>query len=275
NCNFCRLAGCQGAVLGNRLNRSIRRGPTRQTHTGRADETRSAPRTPAMRTCLLVDKFQQLPALPDAHFLPGRSPDLQTHLERFRQNIVARYTAGTLQRLLESSAVQARWAALLALGLQGTMQSNAMVAERLHDGDPQVRRLAADALWNIWFRAEGDSHKRELQRLAQIRDLSKSLRGLNAIIQKLPSFAEVYNQRAILYFRLGEFRKAVHDCQKALELNPFHFGAQSGMARCLLRLHQPRAALRAFQSALNINPDLEDVADCIRELEEKLGRSGD
>jgi tetratricopeptide (TPR) repeat protein len=224
-----------------------------------------------MRTALLVDNFQQLPALPDGDFLAGRSAELQTHLERFRKSVAAKYTEGTLQRLLNSSVVQARRAALLALGLQGTMQSNSVVAQRLHDEDPQVRRLAADALWNIWFRAEGESHKRELQRLAQLRDLKKSLRGLDALVQRLPEFAEAYNQRAIVHFRLGEFHLAVRDCQKALELNPYHFGAQSGMGRCLLRMRKPRTALRAFQNALLIHPDLDDVADCVKELEEKLG----
>ena len=177
-------------------------------------------------------------------------------------------TKGLRKRAKKLRTAQKRWP--VALGLQGTMESNAIVAARLHDDDPQVRRPAADALWNIWFRAEGDAYKRELQRLAQLRDLNKSLRGLDGLIRRLPKFAEAYNQRAIIHFRLGDFQKAIGDCQKTLELNPHHFGAQSGMARALLRLHKPQAALRAFRSALRINPELEDVADCIRDLEEKL-----
>jgi tetratricopeptide (TPR) repeat protein len=228
-----------------------------------------------MRTALLVELFQQLPALPDGDFLAGRSCELQQHLERFRHGVAQKYQEGTLQRLLVDPAVQARRAALLALGLNGTMASNALVAERLHDEEQQVRRLATDAMWNIWFRAEGDSQKRELQRLSQLKDPRKSLRGLNAMIQKLPHFAEAYNQRAIFYFRAGDFQKAVADCEKVLELNPFHFGAQSGMGQCLMKMKKPRAALQAFQSALEINPELNEIADSVRTLEEKLGEGRD
>jgi tetratricopeptide (TPR) repeat protein len=227
-----------------------------------------------MRIALLVDLFQQLPAIPDGDFFSDRAVALQSHLERFRRGITNRYTEGTLQRLLESNAVQLRRAAVLALGLVGTMDSNAAVAGRLLDAETQVRRLAADALWNIWYRAEGETYRRELQRLTQLKDLHKSLRGLNALIEKLPSFAEAYNQRAMLYFRLGEFQKAVADCEKVLQLNPFHFGAQSGMAHCYVKMRKSRAALRAFRYALRINPDLDEVADNIRSLEEKLGENG-
>src|SRR5262249_37440263 len=139
-----------------------------------------------------------LPVLPDGDFLAGRSAELQTHLERFRLSVVARYTEGTLQRLLIDACAQARRAALLALGLEGTMASNASVAACLHDEDPQVRRLSADVLWNLWYRSEGDRRKRELQRLTQLKDPFRALRGINALLEKCPEFAEAYNQRAIL-----------------------------------------------------------------------------
>ena len=137
-----------------------------------------------MRTALLVDLFQQLPAIPDGDFFSDRAVGLQTHLERFRTGVTAKYSEGTLQRLLEANAVQIRRAALLALGLVGTMESNAAVSARLLDEETQVRRLAADALWNIWFRAEGDVNGRELQRVAHLKDLRKCLRGLNNIIER-------------------------------------------------------------------------------------------
>ncbi len=224
-----------------------------------------------MRTAFLVEFFQDLPVLPDGDLLAGRSVELQTHLDRFRNRVAEKYSEGTLQRLLEHPCSQARRGALLALGLQGTMVSNAAAAQRLHDDDPQVRRLAQDALWNIWFRAEGESNKRELQRLTQLKDANKSLRGLEHLIRKCPEFAEAYNQRAIVYFRRGEFSKSAADCQRALERNQFHFGAQCGLGQCYMRVKKPRAALRAFRLALKINPELDGVADSIRALEETLG----
>ncbi len=224
-----------------------------------------------MRSAILVEFFQELPVLPDGDFLGGRSVEMHTHLERFRRRVAGRYTEGTLQRLLENPCPQVRRASLLALGLHGTMDSNTSVAACLHDEESQVRRLAADVLWNLWFRAEGEGHKRELQRLSQMKNLVKSLRGLDALIDKCSTFAEAYNQRAIVHFRLGEYQKAAADCQRALERNPSHFGAQAGLAQCFVRLKKPRAALKAFRAALKLNPDLEGIAETIRELEESLG----
>jgi tetratricopeptide (TPR) repeat protein len=224
-----------------------------------------------MRSAVLVDYFQQLPALPDGDFLGGQSAELHVHLERFRRRVASRYSEGTLQRLLANPCSQVRRASLLALGLQGTMTSNAAAAARLHDEDSQVRRLAADALWNIWFRAEGEGPKRELRRLSQTKDLVKGMRALDGMITRLPNFAEAYNQRAILKFRLGDFQKSAADCHRTLDRNKYHFGAQSGLAQCLLRMKKPRAALRAFRAALKINPDLDGVAESIRELREILG----
>ena len=77
----------------------------------------------------------------------------------------------------------------------------------------------------------------------------------------------MYNQRAILYFRRGEFARSVADCERALELNPYHFGAQAGMGQCFMKLRKPRAALRAFRQALQTNPTLTHLSETIETLE--------
>ena len=70
---------------------------------------------------------------------------------------------------------------------------------------------------------------------------------------------------------MGEFRRAIADCETVLRLNPHHFGAAAGMAQCYLKLNRPRAALRSFRTALEINPNLDDVEEAVRALEEVLG----
>src|SRR5262249_39489557 len=140
-----------------------------------------------------------------------------------------------------------------------------------HDNDRIVRQLAADSLWSMWFRAGNEAQNKELQRLMHLDDPAKALSGLTTLIKKAPRFAEAYNQRAILYFRLEEYQKSIADCEKVLALNPFHFGAQSGMAQCYMKLRKPRAALKAFRHAYTIHPGLEGVKETIRALEEVLG----
>src|SRR5262249_54615796 len=116
---------------------------------------------------------------------------------------------------------------------------------------------------------------RELEQVVHRADKRSVLRGLHALIRQTNDFAEAYNQRAIVYYGLGDFRKAVADCETVLRLNPYHFGAAAGLAQCLLRLNQPHAALRAFRTALEINPNLDDVEAAVKALEEALGEGAE
>jgi tetratricopeptide (TPR) repeat protein len=234
------------------------------------------PRGAEVGTALLLEYYNELPTLREGDNPKVHLQRLQTALEAFKKKVAERYTEGTLQRLLDSANPPTRRATVLVLGLLGTMASNEAVAGRLHDDDPVVRQLAADALWALWFRADSDANNQELQRLMQLRDRdpNKALAGLDALVRKAPNFAEAYNQRAILYFQKKDYEKSAADCERVVQLNPVHFGAYAGMAQCYLALEKPRAALKAFRKALQIKPDMEDVEDAIRALENALGGEG-
>jgi tetratricopeptide (TPR) repeat protein len=229
------------------------------------------PRGAEVGTALLLEYYHELP-----EFRKGDNPArhrarLEKALEAFQKKVAERYTEGTLQRLLDSSHEPTRRATVLVLGMMGTLDSNQAVAARLHDDDPMVRQLAADALWALWFRADSAENNQELQRLVNLRDTEKILAGLDALLRKAPKFAEAYNQRAILHFRNKDFQKSVADCEKVVSLNPFHFGAYAGMGQGYLNLNKPRAALKAFRKALEINPSMDNVEDTVRALENALG----
>jgi tetratricopeptide (TPR) repeat protein len=219
---------------------------------------------------LLVEYYRLLPRLE-----PSDDPDLwaaRMHdaLRSFRQRLIARYSEGTLQRLLGHGDEETRRAAVLALGLVGTMDSNAALARVLHDPNPAPARMAADALWQIWFRGGTEEQNAELQRVLHLPDFLEILGGLNELAREAPEFAEVFNQRAILYFQRGDFLRALADCERTLELNPYHFGAQAGMGQCYMKLRKPRAALRAFRQALATNPILTHLSETIESLERSV-----
>lgn len=216
---------------------------------------------------LLVELFDRLPA-----YRPGDDEDLwaagvQDAMRAFRAAVRDHYTEGTLQRILAASnEVKARRAAALALGLIGTFPAVPVVAAALHDADQLVRRFAADSLWELWFRAGTPEQNARLAEAVREPDAIKSRADLDDLIREAPAFAEAHNQRAIWFFKRGEFARAVEDCETVLQLNPHHFGAAAGMGQCLLKLNRPRAALRAFRQALAINPDL-DLHNTVRALE--------
>ena len=199
-------------------------------------------------------------------------------LLKFKRSVEARYLESTLERLLCAPDGEVRQAALLAVGMTGTMNVNATVAKCLHDEDPTARQLAADALWSIWQRGDAPDHNRELQRLVQCiaaeANAEVILAGFDALLRKAPRFAEAFNQRAIYHYHRGDFAKAIADCEKALRLNPSHFGAASGMGQCFMKQKKLRAALRIYRRANRINPNLEMVREAIQSLERMLGEEG-
>lgn len=223
---------------------------------------------------LLVEFFNELPQRGEEESSKGSVARFKKSLEEFKQKVTERYTEGTLQRLLHSSDPLSRRAGVLALGMIGTMASNKPAAALLRDSDPVVRQLAADAMWALWFRADSDENNLELQRAIRLNNNGKCLAGLEALIAKSPRFAEAFNQRAIIYFRLGEYQKSIADCERVLKLNALHFGALAGMGQCYMKLHKPRQALKAFRTAYRINPSLEGVEHTIRTLEDVLGEEG-
>jgi len=225
-------------------------------------------------TSLLVEYFNQLPERRAKENAAEWRARRESAKDVFRKRVSERYNQGTLVRLLESPDVMNRRAALLALSLVGNMDSNAAVAACLHDADAEVRQLAVDTLWTLWFRADTDENNAELQKLARMRDREKALIGLDQLVKKVPGFAEAYNQRAVVGFTLKQYERSIADCEKALQLNPYHFGAHAGMAQCLLQMRKHKAALKAFRAALRINPHLDGVADTIRALETALGEEG-
>lgn len=224
-----------------------------------------------MSVSLLVEAYLQLPQ-PQL----GDDPDLveagmRGPLREFRSEVRAKYTEGTLQRLLISEDEASRRAAALALSLVGTMKSNRAMATALRDADPIVRHYANEGIWEIWFRGDTIERGVQLQEATRLPDQQQIMAALDDLIRSANDFAEAYNQRAIVHFRRGEYGKAVTDCERTLRLNPVHFGAASGMGQSYLRMNKPRAALRAFQRALDINPHLDDLRDTVRELQAALG----
>ena len=227
-----------------------------------------------MSAALLVEYYTDLPERLPGEKLPEWRGRLHKGQEAYKKKVLGRYTEGTLTRLLDSGDVRARRAALLALSLIGSMAANETCAARLHDEDAEVRRMAADTLWALWFHAGSAEHNHELQRVLRVRDREKAVGHLDKLLGKAPEFAEAYNQRAILRFSLKQYDRSVADCERALELNPFHFGAQAGMGQCFLQLRKPKAALKAFRNALRINPNLDSIAETVKALESTLGEEG-
>ncbi|MBK4731849.1 tetratricopeptide repeat protein [Oxynema sp. CENA135] len=129
--------------------------------------------------------------------------------------------------------------------------------EDLKNPDEAIRNRATQELWRIWFYQKGVSGVEILQRcegLIDSGDLKAAEMMLTDLIRDRPDFAEAWNRRAVLYYTMGRYRQAIADCEKAIELNPIHFGALHGLGLCHASVGDYRAAIRAFRRALEIQP---------------------
>ncbi len=178
-------------------------------------------------------------------------------VERFGQNVSARYTEATLGRLIQSSNINDRRASVLALGLIGGFGCNVDVARALKDSDPTVRNLAENALWAIWFRADSAENNQRLENVRTLiaqRQYTSALSQATKLIAESPNFAEAYNQRAIAYFLMGRPELSLVECKAVLQRNPYHFGAIGGLAQCQLMLNLKAEALETFRMGLRVQP---------------------
>ena len=224
---------------------------------------------------VLLRFYRELPIRRDGDSARVWAAQFEVALERYQRAVRESYGEGTVQRLLTSCDAEIRQAAVLALGMIASMRVNEPLAKMLRDEDVTVRQLACDALWSLWFRGGAPEHNRELQRLMRLSvdelGADAVLAGYEALIKKAPRFAEAFNQRAILHFRLGDMNRAIADCTMVMRLNPFHFGAASGLAQCYMKQKRLRAALRSYRRAFRINPNMDGVGEVIESLEKMLG----
>ncbi|REJ65958.1 MAG: tetratricopeptide repeat protein [Planctomycetota bacterium] len=181
---------------------------------------------------------------------------------RFIRQVADRYASATLERLVASNHRETRRAAVLALGFVGAYESNHILGRALVDKDRGVRSLAENSIRAVWRRAGNESHRRDLQSIAdlvELRRYAEAIERATRLVEQAPWYAEAWSQRAIAFYHVERFTESIRDCRQALEINPYHFGAAAGMGQCHLRLHDRNTALDCFRRALRLNPGLENV----------------
>lgn len=97
-----------------------------------------------------------------------------------------------------------------------------------------------------------------------------ALAALDQVVAVAPDYVEGWNLRATVHYLRDEYGEAVADIERVLALEPRHFGALAGLGRILLELEDRKAALRAFDAALALNPHLTDIRKESNDLREQL-----
>ncbi len=215
---------------------------------------------------------------------PARLPALHRHYhnylenqdtDRFARAVDHQYTVGTLERLAAHSDRMGRRAAVLAIGLLGDYNANTTMGRALHDDDRGVRMLAESGIRQLWCRIGTTQHRADLERVIELTaagQFDEAITRSTRLIEQAPWIGEVWNQRALALFGRGQFKESIHDCTQALEINPYHFGAATGMGQCYMKLKNRPQALECFRRALRLNPNLEGVRAHVLYLQRTLKR---
>ena len=131
-------------------------------------------------------------------------------------------------------------------------------------------------IWEIWTESENANVNRAMLigiTSMHAGQLGTALNKFNEVIQLAPDFAEGWNKRATIFYLMKKFDRSVNDIAQTLKLEPRHFGALSGLGLINQAIGQTKAAIKAFEHALDINPHLSGLKDKVTKMKNlKFGR---
>jgi len=205
--------------------------------------------------------------------IPGAHVD-RTVLEAL---IREKPTPAGLVSLLAAPDPSAVRAAVLYLGMYGTMRESAVLALCLHHEDAGVVQLAEHCLWSLWMQAgSADGNRRLASGIGYLEtgDSRAAVRTFDALVAAEPDFAEAHFQRGLALSMMERVEEAEQAYRQALRLNPYHFGAAAALGHACVERGNLRGALHCYRQALRIHPQLEDVPVALHELEAALESRG-
>ena len=139
--------------------------------------------------------------------------------------------------------------------------------------DPGAASLVELQIWDIWIANDNPDYFALM--VSGIRHMNENaltlaLEDFNRLIEVAPNYAEAWNKRATIYYLLQDYAASAKDIDKVLELEPFHFGALSGLGLVRLGERKYLEARTAFQTVLEIYPAMPGAKENLEQLEKYL-----
>jgi tetratricopeptide (TPR) repeat protein len=166
-------------------------------------------------------------------------------------------------------------AAIIYLGVYGTMQDCALLALCLRHADQGVAAVAEYALWSVWMQAGGQEANRRLAfgiRCIERDNWSGAVHQLTRLVADEPTFAEAHFQRGVALSVADLPTEAGPAFREALRLNPYHFAAAAALGHVCVDKGDLAGALHYYRRALRIHPRLEGLPQAVRDLEAAVER---
>lgn len=176
-----------------------------------------------------------------------------------------------VRRLLLNLVVAASLGGIPAIA---TAQATAdELLDRLAQPDLRNWDVVENQIYMEWSRS-GSSSADYLLRMGrdamEVDDFEAAYGHFTALTDHAPEFAEGWNARATLLYRMGRYGPSIADIQRTLALEPRHFGALTGLGIMLEEMEEWDAALTAYRAAHAIHPHRPDIEDAIGRIEQEL-----
>lgn len=139
--------------------------------------------------------------------------------------------------------------------------------------EPEGNRRITEDIALLWSRSGSDSMDLLLRRgrmAMEAGDLVRAAHHLSALTDHAPDFAEGWHARATTFFLMEEWGMALADIERALALEPRHFGAMTGLAVILEKIDRPADAMAAWRRALALDPNLQSAKEGVKRLEKTV-----
>jgi len=162
---------------------------------------------------------------------------------------------------------------LRAVSVLADVGAEAQLLQGLKVRDEEISEMARRGLDHLWFSAAGRGAYALMESayaLAEEQQFTESIVLLDRLLAQYPNYAEGLNRRAAAFWQLGEYEKSRRDCERALVLNPNHYGAWQGLGVSQLQLGDYSGAWQSLQNALAISPNDKVAQRCLKKLEELL-----
>ena len=128
------------------------------------------------------------------------------------------------------------------------------------DNEMEADRISRQ-IWTEWFSPNDprlSTHMSVATNSLAEGLLDSTLSELNLVVETYPDYAEGWNQRATLLYRLGRYEESLADIEKVLAIEPRHYGAMAGRVLIYLKQDRKLEALRQMRKALTIHPFLSE-----------------
>lgn len=102
-------------------------------------------------------------------------------------------------------------------------------------------------------------------------DLDAAYTAFDEVVRRAPAFAEGYNKRANVSYLRGNYAAAMRDVSRTLEIERRHYGALLGLGMIFEAEKNEDLAMRMYETALEINPNVDWAREKLRQIRDKRG----